>query len=561
MSDPSWDSSGRSSELPAGPLASAPVVEDLLRAISSTIRSYRLYSGNGPALERFVEALHQKFAAAWEVLPSIRLELGESSMKWEGQRVYSTGDSGGELAFLFYKDGIREITFRPGVENELPRLLALLARAPQIREDEDDLITLLWQESFSSFRYQYVDVGAEAGEPAKGSTGSAARVDSAQVRKTASEPSPGLVTDDFQETLYFLDEGELRRLGEEVRLERARDLWSDVLRALFDRLEDGADDRRIRIVRILSELLPAMLGGGDFARAAWLLGEMGELAARPGLLDPASLREVRLLYGHLSDPTTIAELARTLEGSPQAIQSDGLTALLAFFPPQSIAPLTRAIETVGRPDVRRVLESAVHRLAEANRDEVVRLLGDRDPSVVAGAVRWVGNLRIGSATGDVVPLLRHASAEVRLAAVAALVELGAAISASAIAVLLQDPEREVRIAAVRALGSLGYTAAKPALEAALESKQIRAADRTEKIAFFEAYGALGGAEGVAVLDKILNSRGWLGRGEAPEIRACAALGLARSRHPSARAALTRAANDQDPVVRHAVARALREPER
>jgi HEAT repeat protein len=66
---------------------------------------------------------------------------------------------------------------------------------------------------------------------------------------------------------------------------------------------------------------------------------------------------------------------------------------------------------------------------------------------------------------------------------------------------------------------------------------------------------------VAVLDKILNSRGWLGRGEAPEIRACAALGLARSRHPSARAALTRAASDQDPVVRNAVARALREPER
>lgn len=561
MNDPSWDSGGRSSEPPADTGVGAPVVEDLLRAISSTVRSYRLYSGNGPALERFVDALQQKFAAAWEVLPSIRLELGESWMKWEDQRVYPTGDSGGELAFLFYKDGIREITFRPGVENELPRLLALLARAPQIREDEDDLITLLWQESFSSFRYQYVDVGAEVGEPAKGGTGSAARVDSAQVRKSASEPSPGLVTDDFQETLYFLDEGELRRLAEEVRLERARDLWGDVLRALFDRLEDGADERRIRIVRILTELLPTMLGGGDFARAAWLLGEMGELAARPGLLDPASLREVRLLYGHLSDPTTIAELARTLEGSPQAIQSDGLTALLAFFPPQSIAPLTRAIETVGRPDVRRVLESAVHRLAEANRDEVVRLLGDRDPGVVAGAVRWVGSLRIGSATGDVVPLLRHESAEVRLAAVAALVELGAAISASAIAVLLQDPEREVRIAAVRALGALGYTAAKPALEAALESKQIRAADRTEKIAFFEAYGALGGAEGVAVLDKILNSRGWLGRGEAPEIRACAALGLARSRHPTARAALTRAANDQDPVVRNAVARALREPER
>ena len=59
------------------------------------------------------------------------------------------------------------------------------------------------------------------------------------------------------------------------------------------------------------------------------------------------------------------------------------------------------------------------------------------------------------------------------------------------------------------------------------------------------------------LGKLLNSRGWLGRGESPEIRACAALGLARVRHPSARAALETAAEDADPVVRTAVSRALR----
>ena len=236
MSDPHGELTVRDGDEPLAPAAGARIVEDLLRAVSSTVRSYRLYAGNGPALERFVEALHLKFVAAWEQLPSVRLEVGESSMRWEGQRVYPTGDSGAELAFLFYKDGIREITFRPGVENELPRLLAVLGRAPQLREDEDDLITLLWQESFGSFRYQYVEAGVETDEAGAGGSTSAARVDTGQVRRAAGEPSPGIGTEDFQETLYFLDEGELRRLAEEVRLERARDLWRDVLNALFDRL-------------------------------------------------------------------------------------------------------------------------------------------------------------------------------------------------------------------------------------------------------------------------------------------------------------------------------------
>jgi HEAT repeat protein len=132
------------------------------------------------------------------------------------------------------------------------------------------------------------------------------------------------------------------------------------------------------------------------------------------------------------------------------------------------------------------------------------------------------------------------------------------VAGGSIAALLHDPEREVRIAAARALATLGYTAARPALEAAIDSKQLRAADRTEKIAFFESFGTLGGAEGATTLARMLNSRGWLGRGESPEIRACAALGLARSNHPTARTALTRAAEDPDPVVKNAVARALRE---
>src|SRR5690606_3724125 len=98
------------------------------------------------------------------------------------------------------------------------------------------------------------------------------------------------------------------------------------------------------------------------------------------------------------------------------------------------------------------------------------------------------------------------------------------------------------------------SAAREPLEAVLASKRIRDADRVEKLAFFEGYGRLAGVAGVPVLDKILNSRRWLGMGEAPEVRACAALGLARIRHPSARDSLSAAASDSDPVVRAAVTR-------
>src|SRR5690606_16106443 len=121
--------------------------------------------------------------------------------------------------------------------------------------------------------------------------------------------------------------------------------------------------------------------------------------------------------------------------------------------------------------------------------------------------------------------------------------------------LLEDADREVRLAAARAIGSFSLANGRAALEAALGSKRLREADRTEKVAFFEAYGRVSDAEGVPFLDGILNSKGWLSRGEPAEIRACAALALGKVRHPSARESLGRASNDSDPVVRSAVARA------
>ncbi|HEU0054883.1 MAG TPA: HEAT repeat domain-containing protein, partial [Longimicrobium sp.] len=141
--------------------------------------------------------------------------------------------------------------------------------------------------------------------------------------------------------------------------------------------------------------------------------------------------------------------------------------------------------------------------------------------------------------------------------VEALGEIRSPNASGALEGALDDAEREVRVAAARALAAIRYAPARAKLEAALESKRLREADRTERIAFFEAYGGLAGPEGVPLLDRVLNGKSWLGRRETAEMRACAALGLGRIRHPAAEKALSSAAADADPVVRSAVGRALK----
>jgi HEAT repeat protein len=77
------------------------------------------------------------------------------------------------------------------------------------------------------------------------------------------------------------------------------------------------------------------------------------------------------------------------------------------------------------------------------------------------------------------------------------------------------------------------------------------------MAFFESYGALCGEEGIAHCDTILNGKGFLGRSEDPEMRACAAMALGRIGSAKAMDSLRKAAGEKDVVVRNAVSRALR----
>jgi HEAT repeat protein len=553
--------------LDAGPQAPGPDAADaarvaeVLRAVGTALRSHRLYGGSGPMHDRFVEVLRQRLGELWESLPLLRLRIEEQGIRWEGQPVQAAGEAAGDLAFLLYRDGIRELVVLPGFEeSEILAFLRVLARVPALREEEDDLVTLLWQEDLGRLRYRYVDLAAEPVElgPAGGRP---APVDAATVRSAAAEPDPGFTADDFQETLYFLDEAELRALEEEVRREAERDLWADVLSALLDRLEDGTPERQLRVVRILTGLLPSLLGAGRLGQAAVLLGELVGLARRPGLLDPAALGEIRSVFSQLASEGTVRELVQLLEETRDAEADDSLVRLLGYFPLEALPLLMRAAEGVARPAVRRLLEEAVLRLAGRSPERVVPLLADPDPVVVTAAARLVGRLEIRAAIGRLQAILGAPDPALRAAALEALRDLRAPGAAKAFERLLDDPEREVRIAAARALGDLGHRPSRGALEAALASRRLRAADRTEKIAFFESYGRVAGEDGVPLLTRALNARGWLGRGEAPEIRACAALGLARVAHPSARAALLAAESDPDPVVRTAVSRALREERR
>ena len=125
---------------------------------------------------------------------------------------------------------------------------------------------------------------------------------------------------------------------------------------------------------------------------------------------------------------------------------------------------------------------------------------------------------------------------------------------------MDDVERDVRVAVSRAIAARVHRPALPKVEAIIKGKRVRETDLTEKMAHFEAYGALCGDAGVPLLDELLNGKSLFGRKEDPELRACAAMALGRVNTARAQESLRKALNEKEVLVRNAVNRALRAPQ-
>jgi len=235
-----------------------------------------------------------------------------------------------------------------------------------------------------------------------------------------------------------------------------------------------------------------------------------------------------------------------------------LDELFGILQPRALETILSWIGRSTNPQLKMVLELAATRLASAHTAELIRLIGSDDEAVVLQAIRRAAALKSAAAVPALGKMLTVGEPEMRVAAVSALTEIGSPGAMQMLERALIDEDREVRIVAARAIGARNTRSALPKIEAAIKGKNLRESNLTEKMAFFEAFGGMCGEGGIALLDGVLHTKGFLGgKRDDSEFRACAAMALGKIGSPKAMESLNKAANEKDVMVRNAVSRAIR----
>lgn len=540
------------------------VVVDLMRAFDKAVLAHQLYLPNNPIHARAIGAAREAFTSIWASTDSVVIQISDTTFSWFGRPVVEEeGRNSDSIPWLFYKDGIREIVFHRGFEeHELVVLLTLMKRARVASADDDDLLTFLWEHDFAHLQYRYIELGAGGASSLEDVRGEQLPTIAPpwQVENEAQQLASSSITrmDEYDSTLYFLDDAEIEYLQDEIRRDFGTDLRSQVIASLLDTYEQETDATvRDEIAGILDNLFLLLLSVAQFSTAAYLIREARVAAGRAREILLSQRERLIQLVDRLSEQQALEQLLNALEETPLRQPQGDLEELLGQLKPETLETVLSWIGRSRNAELRALLEAAGSRLAATHTAELVRLISSPESVVAFEAIRRAGSMRTSAAVSALAEIISRGNPEMRLAAVAALSEIGSPGAMQVLERAIFDDDRDIRISTVRVLGAKRHRAALKSIEDHLRTKELRESILAEKMAFFEGYGAICGEEGVPFLSEILNSRRILGKREDGEIRACAAMALGKIGTDAAMKALQRGLADKDAMVRNAVSKAVR----
>ncbi|HVX88592.1 MAG TPA: HEAT repeat domain-containing protein [Gemmatimonadales bacterium] len=553
-------------------------LEEVFRTFVKALRAIQMYLPNNPIYQRAVDTTRAAFQPVWDEVTEVNISVHETELVWEGQTVYSNATKNESIAWLLFKDGIRSLTFRAGVEDEeLVPLLEVLNKVRTLPQDaEDDLLTLLWEHDFQYLQYQFVEVLQE-GVPQVAVSGTPGLMPSAPadnleaqrdarqqaVREEAEEQVNQAKTvrlEDFDSTLYFLDEAEVAYIKEQIAREYSQDLRANAMAVLYDLFETQTETAvREEIIGILESFPPYLMAAGDLRAVAEMLREAKVLALRARNLEDVHRDRLEQFSAVLSEPAVVEEMLQAIEEAVTPPPEADLAELFRELRGTALEPVLSWLPKLTKEQVRQMLERVVTRLAESYPADLHKILGSPESPALPGAVALAGRLKMQSAVAGLGQSLTHADPAIRLASAQALGAIGSPGALQALERGLGDEDREVRLFAVRVAAEKGYKGALRQVEALVLGKNVETVDLTERQAFFEAFARIAGNAALAPLLEIAAAKGGMFKKSfAPETRVCAVLGLSKMKNPEARSAIEKLKDDKEVVVRNAVTRALRE---
>ena len=553
------------------------LARDLTSTFIKAIKAFRFYPPDNPTLKGFLDQLLNKFKFFLNKYQSFVIQVGEYTLSFKGKTLYENRDVKASLAFLVYKDGLREIRFMKDLEEwEVQGIIDIFKKSESINQLEDDIVTLLWERDFLHISFMATDEFLEETpviipgdvdqfrknlvfkplahhvEVDLAEEGSEEGVDLDDIlSKVIEEPLP-IVSD---RGVYFLTPEEVDGLRKDVENEAEPVFVFNIVDILFEILALEKEQEPYQdAVNTLIKVLDAFLTLGDFTKAADLLKRIYIILKTYDLQDWQA-EAIRKIIVEAGGEVRIDRIGRVLDREEGRLED--VNVYLSLLQKNSIKPLVKLLGELKNSKTRRLFCDALPEIGKNAIEVFTPFIEDRRWYLVRNIVYILGRIGKEQALPYIQKTLNHEDLRVKREAIQALGLIGGQKAVGLLVRGLTDHDVRIRCMAAINLGKGRKKAGLVPLLEVVQSKDFYKREPAEIKAFFNAIGMMGSHEAIPVLQQLLERKSWFGRGKTDEIRIGAADAMAMIGNPEATAILEAGKNSKDESIRDACTQALK----
>jgi HEAT repeat protein len=535
--------------------------KDVIQAILKAKKILRMYPSNNPIYIKTLEDANSKFREFFYYNDELQLKIKQNEIYCGSEQVYSSSEKEDNLSLFFFKDGLRELTFRKGLTNdELESFLTVITLDFDTEVIDDDIVTLFWERDFQNIVYVVDEIilgDEEDYEPpaiknAKEETNEPnnlmkAYEDALNESDTIKEPSIIPLTDqDLHSLLEEFEKDTKEKLGKLVYI-------------LFEMmyLADTRQDFEDISVFLMNSIDYAVLHG-DINIATDMLLRLKDLLEDKNISEEIK-KYIKKILSFAGSEKVVIHLGELLD-SGQDIEEKTFVAFVNFLDKNAIIPLMKMLGELKSIHARKMVIDALTYLGPKDILLLASGLNDTRWYVVRNIIYILRKIADKRAVDFLLKTVKHGDIRVKKEVIRALGELGGPGVIVALRDSLDDPEVQVRIAALKALGNIGSEAAKRIILDRINDKKFKDKEFDEKKDYFEIISKWKDKEVFDFLVQILKQKTFFGSTKNDENRACAACGLGLLGNKDALNILNKYKNDSSKLIKEFAFTAIRKLE-
>jgi len=501
---------------------------DILQNIVKAKKTFRMYPQNNPIYTKTLEESYAKFRHYFDYKDSLSLKIKQNSIYYDSEQIYSNQEKEDNLALFFFKDGLRELTFKKGMLlEELEEFLKIVAMDFE-RDVDDDIVILLWERDFQNIQY-VVDESILVD------------IDDEDYATSAEEKVQEKVTD-VNDLMRAYTDGFME---DEVKSISIVPLADKDLQMLVKELEKDATDKVGKLVTILFEIIYQADMKSDIEDTITFLNDAVRFSMTHGDIQTV-LHVMKNAKQTMDDPSCPDDEKKYMKMMPLYLGSEEIVGLLAelldsgididvtifeelidFFDKNAIDPLVKYLGELKTIRARKYVIDALTVVGKRDIQTLARGLNDQRWYVVRNIIYILRKIGDKRAIEYLLRTIRHGDVRVRKEVIKAVGELGEREVIQTLRECLDDPDMQVRTAAAKAFANIGSEASKKIILDKIAGKEFREKDFDEKREFFEVLSQWKDTDVYGFLVKILKTRSFFNRAKLLESKAGAAycLGL------------------------------------